>query len=360
MHIDTEDLNVAAQRALPTPRQVKRRHSATDELLAFVAASRGRVKSILARRDHRLLVVVGPCSIHDPHAALDYAARLKELAHETRESLFLVMRTYLEKPRTSLGWKGLINDPYLNDTCHIEDGICLARKLLLDIAAARVPLATEALDPMTPQYLQDLVTWSAIGARTTESQPHREMASGLPCPVGLKNGTDGSLDVAVNALQSVASPHRFLGINPDGRLAVIQTPGNDSAHIVLRGGDRGPNYDADAIARCEYALASANLPGNIMVDCSHGNANKDHTRQQVVVDAIRRQIAHGNRSIVGIMIESNIVAGKQHLGATDELAYGVSITDACVGWEETQTMLRDLARALREPLLERSALAKAS
>ena len=360
MTIETEDLNIAAQRTLPTPREVKDRHPASDEMLAFVADSRRRVRDILERRDHRLLAVVGPCSIHDPQAALDYAARLKRLADETRDSLHVVMRAYFEKPRTTLGWKGLINDPYLNDTYHVEDGICLARRILIDIAALGLPIATEALDPMTPQYLQDLITWSAIGARTTESQPHREMASGLSSVVGLKNATDGSLGVAVNALKAVSNPHRFLGINGDGLVAVMATRGNPNAHIVLRGGDTGPNYDAPAIGRCEATLLAARLPQNVMVDCSHANSNKDHARQQVVADSVAEQIAQGNRSIVGIMIESNIEAGNQLMVAGQGLAYGVSITDACVGWEDTEAMLRKLARQLREPLIDRIVPAKAS
>ena len=360
MTIATENVNVTAQQALPTPDAVKSRQPAPVEVRLSVAESRRRVGDILARRDHRLLVVVGPCSIHDPDAARDYAARLKPLADETADTLYVVMRTYFEKPRTTVGWKGLINDPFLNDTFHVEHGLGLARGLLLDIAALGLPLATEALDPITPQYLQDLITWSAIGARTTESQTHRELASGLSSAVGFKNGTDGSLDVAVNALKSAASRHRFLGIDSAGKVAVIHTRGNPAAHIVLRGGNGGPNYDARAIARCEAALASAGLASNIMVDCSHANSDKDHERQPLVADAVAEQIVAGNRSIIGLMAESNLRPGKQQLGAPAELAYGVSITDACVGWEATEAMLRALATKLREPLIERLALAKAS
>lgn len=358
MLFETEDLRVETQRTLPTPLQVKRSHPAGDELLRQVAVARRRVKDVLERRDHRLLVVVGPCSIHDPHAALDYAQRLSGLARETRDTLYVVMRAYFEKPRTRTGWKGLINDPYLDDTGRVEDGIRLARRILLDIANCGLPIATEALDPMTPQYLQDLITWSAIGARTAESQPHREMASGLSSVVGLKNSTDGSVDAAVNALQAVSHPHRFLGIDPDGRIAAIQTRGNPSAHIVLRGGERGPNYDASAISRCEEKLLAARLPVNIMVDCSHANANKEHERQALVVDAVATQLVEGSRSIVGVMIESNIEAGNQPMGR--DLAYGVSITDPCVGWEDTEAMLRKLAATLRRPLLDRIVTAKAS
>ena len=359
--IETEHIHIASQRPLPSPREVRRLHPATDAVLAFVADSRRRVEDIITCRDHRLLAVVGPCSIHDPDAALDYADRLRALAWETRHSLYIVMRAYLEKPRTTSGWKGLINDPYLNGTYHIEEGIRVARKLLLDITASGVPVATEALDPMTPRYLQDLVIWSAIGARSAESQIHREMASGLSSVVGVKNGTDGSFAAAINALKSIGSAHRHLGIDSDGRVAAIHTHGNNNAHIVLRGGHNGPNYDARAISRCEDSLARADLPANIMVDCSHANSNKDHERQQLVVDAVAQQIAAGNRSIVGIMIESNIRAGNQPLAAAGDLAYGVSITDACLGWNDTEAVLRHLASRLRDPLVERPArFAKAS
>ena len=358
--VATEDLNVTAQDVLPPPAEIKRSLPAPANAQAFIAASRRRVKDILERRDHRLLVVVGPCSIHDPNAARDYATRLKRLADDTADSLYIVMRSYFEKPRTTVGWKGLINDPCLDDTFDIERGIRTARTLLVDLATEGLPLATEALDPITPQYLQDLIVWSAIGARTTESQTHREMASGLSSVVGFKNGTDGSFDVAINALQSVTSPHRFLGINAAGQVAVIHTRGNAAAHIVLRGGTGGPNYDAAAVAQCERALAEHGLTTNIMVDCSHANANKDHRRQALVADAVAEQIVAGNRSLVGLMIESNIGAGNQPLGESKNLAYGVSITDACVGWEETEVILRSLATKLRRPLMERLALAEAS
>ena len=358
MIVETEDLRIAAQRSLPPPVEVKRRHPANGELLRGVVDARRRIIDILERRDHRLLVVVGPCSIHDPKAALDYAERLSQLAAQTRDTLYIVMRAYFEKPRSTIGWKGLINDPYLDDTGHVEDGICLARRILIDIAGRGLPIATEALDPMTPQYLQDLIAWSAIGARTAESQPHREMASGLSSVVGLKNATDGSVEAVVNALKTVAKPHRFLGIDADGRVAVIRTVGNPNAHIVLRGGDRGPNYDARAIEHCEAKLLAGSLPVNIMVDCSHANSNKNHERQGLVVDAVADQVLDGNRSIVGIMVESNIEAGNQPIG--QDLAYGVSITDACVGWDDTEAMLRQLASTLRDPLVERLVPAKAS
>jgi 3-deoxy-7-phosphoheptulonate synthase len=297
--------------------------------------------------------VVGPCSIHDVGAAIDYATRLKEVADNTADALYIVMRAYFEKPRTTVGWKGLINDPYLDDSFHIEEGIRVARQLLLDIASIGLPLATEALDPVTPQYVQDLISWSAIGARTTESQTHRELASGLSCAVGFKNGTDGGLDVGINALMSVTSPHRFLGINQSGQVSIVHTRGNPNAHIVLRGGHSGPNYMPEAIQRCEQALSEHELAANIMVDCSHANSNKDHTRQAVVARSVANQIADGNRSIIGLMLESNIHAGNQALNTPDKMDYGVSITDACIGWEETVSLLMELAKIVENPLQQR-------
>ena len=359
MTTKTENVNVAGLEPFPTPRQVKERQPAPSTVRHAVAEARRGVSAILARRDHRLLVVIGPCSIHDPMAALDYARRLKALARQTEDTLMVVMRAYFEKPRTTVGWKGLINDPDINDTFDVVRGIRTARQVLLDIADLGLPLATEALDPITPQYLQDLMTWSAIGARTTESQTHRELASGLSSAVGFKNGTDGSLAVAVNALKSAANPHRFLGIDSDGRVAVVHTRGNSAAHIVLRGGEGGPNYDAKTIARCESALSDAGLSENIMVDCSHANSNKNHERQRLVADAVVDQIVDGNRSIMGLMVESNIAGGNQSPLAA-ELAYGVSITDACLGWDATEDMLLSIARRLREPLPARLAMPAAS
>ena len=359
MTTKTENVNVAALEPFPTPRQVKERQPAPPAVSLAVAEARRRVRAILARRDHRLLVVIGPCSIHDPTAALDYARRLRALARQTEDTLMVVMRAYFEKPRTTVGWKGLINDPDINDTFDVARGIHTARQVLLDIAELGLPLATEALDPITPQYLQDLMTWSAIGARTTESQTHRELASGLSSAVGFKNGTDGSLAVAVNALKSATNPHRFLGIDGDGRVAVVHTRGNDAAHIVMRGGENGPNYDAKAIARCESALSDAGLAETIMVDCSHANSDKKHERQRLVADAVVDQIVAGNTSIMGLMVESNIGAGNQDPLAA-ELAYGVSITDACLGWDDTEDLLLSVAQRLREPLPARLAMPAAS
>ena len=352
-HERLENLNIESHQVLVTPEELKARLPATETVRESVQAAREAVRDILDRRDHRLLVVVGPCSIHDVEAAREYAGRLRALADVIGDSLLLVMRAYFEKPRTTVGWKGLINDPYLDDTFRIDDGLTLARRLLLDIAATGLPLSTEALDPITPQYLQDLIAWSAIGARTTESQTHREMASGLSCAVGFKNGTDGSLDVAINALQSVASPHRFLGINPAGQVSVLHTRGNRYGHLVLRGGTAGPNFDAPSIAACEQALARLRGHANIMVDCSHANSGKDHRRQPEVARAVRDQILAGNDSIMGLMIESHLHGGNQPLGNPASLRFGVSITDACIDWETTESLLVELAETLNTGLKQR-------
>ena len=296
-------------------------------------------------------MVVGPCSIHDPVAALDYAQRLAGLAREIGDTIHVVMRVYFEKPRTTTGWKGLVNDPYLNDSFRIQDGLRIARKLLVDIGALGLPTATEALDPISPQYLQDLISWSAIGARTTESQTHRELASGLSCPVGFKNGTDGGLTVAVNALKSALSPHRFLGIDETGRVTVVHTRGNRHAHVVLRGGSQGPNYDSVHIALAERELAKAGVPGGIVIDCSHANSNKDPALQPLVLDNAANQIVEGNRSIVGVMLESNIEGGNQAIPADlSLLRYGVSVTDGCLDWESTAAALRAMREKLRDVL----------
>ena len=342
-----ENLNVEKHEVLITPEDLKALLPVAEEVREAVNASRGVVRDIVARRDPRLLVVVGPCSIHDPGAALEYARRLAEFAPEVSDTLYLVMRAYFEKPRSTVGWKGLINDPHLDDTFCVSEGLHIARQLLLDVSALGLPIATEALDPITPQYLQDLISWSAIGARTTESQTHREMASGLSCAVGFKNGTDGSLDVAINALQSAISPHRFLGISPAGEVSVIHTRGNTHAHVVLRGGEQGPNYDAASIAAAESALQDIGQQPSIMIDCSHANSNKDHRRQVEVLNSVATQIQEGNSSITGVMIESNLVAGNQKIGSPEELTYGQSITDACVDWQDTQDMLRYLNTSLK-------------
>jgi 3-deoxy-7-phosphoheptulonate synthase len=347
-----ENLNIEAHEVLVTPEQLKAKLPVSEEVRENVQKARDTVHNILARTDKRLLVVVGPCSIHDVTAAQEYALKLTELARELRDTLFIVMRAYFEKPRTTTGWKGLINDPHLDDTFCVAQGLEIARTLLLEIAGMGMPLSTEALDPITPQYLQDLIAWSAIGARTTESQTHREMASGLSSAIGFKNGTDGGLEVATNALQSVASPHSFLGINPSGQVSVLKTRGNPNAHIVLRGGTRGPNYDAESVRACEEVLDNIGLTPNIMIDCSHANSNKDHNKQPDVARDITRQILEGNQSIIGLMIESNLHAGNQPLNLGD-LAYGVSVTDACIDWTTTETMLRELSASLAQTLVAR-------
>ncbi len=344
-----ENLNVERHEVLITPEHLKARYPATEEIREAVNVARATVRDIVNGRDQRLLVVVGPCSIHDPDAAIDYAHRLAALREEVSDHLYLVMRTYFEKPRSTVGWKGLINDPHLDDTFAIADGLALARRLLLDISALGLPLATEALDPITPQYLQDLVAWSAIGARTTESQTHREMASGLSCAVGFKNGTDGSLDVAFNALQSATAPHSFLGISPEGAVSVIHTKGNDAAHVVLRGGASGPNYDPVSVAQAAAAFEALDRTPSIMIDCSHANSSKDHTQQSRVVESVCTQLREGNGAITGVMLESNIHPGAQSLTANtkENLQYGISITDACIGWQETQTLIRTLCETTR-------------
>jgi len=341
-----ENLNVEKHQVLITPEHLKAKLPVTEEIREAVNESRKVVRDIVMGEDPRLLVVVGPCSIHDTDAALDYARKLAALRPQVSESLYLVMRAYFEKPRSTVGWKGLINDPHLDDSFCVGEGLEIARQLLLDISALGLPIATEALDPITPQYLQELISWSAIGARTTESQTHREMASGLSCAVGFKNGTDGSLDVAINALQSATSPHRFLGISPAGQVSVIHTRGNPAAHVVLRGGSNGPNYDQSSIAATEQALRDLQRAPSIMVDCSHANSNKDHTQQGNVLRSVRQQLQAGNCSITGVMIESNLSPGNQSLTDPREMAYGVSVTDACVGWDETALMLTELNAAL--------------
>ena len=349
-----ENINIEAPEILITPEELKREIPLTDRARQTVAEGRQVIENILAGKDHRVLVVVGPCSIHDLEAANDYALRLKELAEKVSDTLFVVMRVYFEKPRTTVGWKGLINDPYMNDSFKITDGLHIGRKLLRDILEIGLPTATEALDPISPQYLQDLIAWSAIGARTTESQTHREMASGLSSSIGFKNGTDGGLTVAINALQSVANPHRFLGINSDGKVSIVTTRGNPNAHVVLRGGNGKPNYDSVSVSICEQQLEAANIKPNIMVDCSHANSNKDHNLQPLVLDNVSNQILEGNKSIIGVMIESNINAGNQKLSSNpEEMEYGVSVTDACIDWETTEKSLTEMADKLREVLKSR-------
>ncbi len=354
------NINVESQDVLITPEQLKQSLPMSDNVRDTVAQSREVIQNILDGKDHRLFVVVGPCSIHDPEAAMEYAHRLSALAEELSDTLYIVMRIYFEKPRTTVGWKGLINDPHLNDTFKILEGLQTGRKLLLDVLELGMPTSTEALDPISPQYLQDLISWSAIGARTTESQTHREMASGLSSAVGFKNGTDGGLTVAVNALNSVANPHRFLGINSQGQVSVFTTRGNSYGHIVLRGGSAGPNYDSLHIKLCEDALEKAGLGANIMVDCSHANSNKQYELQPLVMEDVAKQIIGGNRSITSLMVESNLNAGNQSIPKDlSQLKYGVSVTDGCIDWETTESCLRELRDELKDVLPERLAQARA-
>ena len=342
--IRTENLNIVEVMPITSPKKLKDLLTVSDSVIETILNARNAIKSILEGEDSRLLMIVGPCSIHDPQAAIEYAERLKKLADEVSETVLVVMRVYFEKPRTTVGWKGLINDPELDGSHKINKGIELARRLLLDINALGLPCATETLDPITPQYLADLISWSAIGARTTESQTHREMASGLSMPVGFKNGTDGGLSVAINAMKSALQPHHFLGINNEGISSAIQTSGNHSIHLVLRGGSNGPNYDAVSIHKAAESLASEGLPEAIMIDCNHANSGKDPSRQELVLRDAIHQIKNGDNSIIGIMIESNINGGNQPISAS--LQYGVSITDACLDWENTNRIILNTHQSL--------------
>ncbi|MBL8447321.1 MAG: 3-deoxy-7-phosphoheptulonate synthase [Zoogloeaceae bacterium] len=351
----TDNLNVIAQDPMPTPEEIKAKVPMTPGAAEAVVQGRRTLEAILDGRDPRVFVVVGPCSIHDAVAGLDYARRLKDLAVELEDSLYIVMRVYFEKPRTSTGWKGYINDPYMDDSFRITEGMEKARAFLMAVNELGLPAATEALDPIAPQYYGDLIAWTAIGARTAESQTHREMASGLSSPVGFKNSTDGGLDAAINGIISAANPHSFLGINGHGVTSVIRTRGNRYGHVVLRGGGGRPNYDTVSVSLAEKALAKAKLPANIVVDCSHANSWKNPDYQPLVMRDATHQIREGNRSIVGLMVESFIESGNQAI-PTDltQLKYGCSVTDACVGWDTTAKMLHDARQVLREVLPTRS------
>lgn len=338
------NLHVSGVKVLVSPEKLAEEMPISDEASKFVKDARAIISDIIHKRDHRLLVVCGPCSIHDIKAAKEYAKRLKELHESCKDTLYIVMRVYFEKPRTTTGWKGLINDPHLNDSFDIETGLRTARELLSYLAELQLPVATEALDPISPQYLAEFFSWSAIGARTSESQTHREMASGLSMPVGFKNGTDGSLDIAVNALKSAASGHSFMGINRSGQVSIIKTEGNPDGHIILRGGKQ-PNYDSVAVAQCEQDLIGANISSTLVVDCSHANSSKDFRRQPLVAENVVNQILEGNQSIIGIMLESHLNAGNQSMNGKklEQLDYGVSITDGCISWDQTEKTI-NLAR----------------
>ncbi|ACL32867.1 3-deoxy-7-phosphoheptulonate synthase [Glaesserella parasuis] len=342
------NVNICNEKVLLTPKGLKQEFPLPEHLRKQIEESRKVISDIIHKRDKRQLIVIGPCSIHDPVSALEYAKKLKVLADKVSDKLYIVMRVYFEKPRTTVGWKGLINDPHLNGTFDVEKGLRIARKLLLDLAELGLPLATEALDPISPQYLADLFSWSAIGARTTESQTHREMASGLSMAVGFKNGTDGNLGVAINAMQASAMGHSFIGINQQGQVTVLQTKGNPDGHVILRGG-KSPNFEAQYVQECEQALRKAGLPEAIMIDCSHGNSNKDYRRQPLVAENVLQQIVAGNQSIIGLMIESHLFAGNQSSEQPfEQMKYGVSITDACIDWQTTETLLTDFAETLRK------------
>jgi 3-deoxy-7-phosphoheptulonate synthase len=340
-----QDLHVLATQPLVAPRALKEELPVDEMLAETVVNARETVRRILNGRDSRLLCVVGPCSIHDPEAALDYAGRLVELSRRLKEWLFIVMRVYFEKPRTTVGWKGLINDPHMDDSCDMQEGLRVARRLLLDINRLGLPAGTEMLDPITPQYIADLISWAAIGARTTESQTHREMASGLSMPVGFKNTTEGNLQIAVNAIESARRPHSFLGITQDGVTAIVRTSGNPDTHVVLRGG-KTPNFDEGSVEECVRLLLKTGLEPRVLVDCSHAQTAKDYTRQPAILKALVDQVAAGNRAIMGLMLESNIGAGNQPLTDRASLKYGVSITDPCIDWATTERCLVEAGEVL--------------
>jgi len=346
--VRTNNLKVTSVSPIIAPEELKQVFPLSEKSAEFVTRSRAQIQDILWNRDPRLMAVVGPCSIHDPDAALDYARRLAKLSKEIEDQILVVMRVYFEKPRTTVGWKGLINDPDLNGTHQISKGLGVARRLLCKVNDLGLPVATEMLDPITPQYMADLLSWGAIGARTTESQVHREMASGLSFPVGFKNGTDGSLQIALDAMQAALHSHSFLGISREGRAAIVTTTGNQDVHIVLRGGNSGPNYSSADIADTMERLTKVGLQTGIMVDCSHANSNKNHEKQVEVLEDVMAQIKGGSNKLAAVMIESNIEAGNQPMcDDPADLKYGVSITDKCVDWGTTETMLRNAHAALK-------------
>ncbi|MEO0414074.1 MAG: 3-deoxy-7-phosphoheptulonate synthase [Verrucomicrobiota bacterium] len=344
----TDDIRIAEIRQLIAPAVLMEQLPLPDEASDFVTSSREQCADILSGKDKRLAVVVGPCSIHDTKAAIEYAEKLKVLAEEVKDDLFLIMRVYFEKPRTTVGWKGLINDPDINETYQINKGLTIARELLIDLANMGICAGTEFLDTISPQYYADIVSWGAIGARTTESQLHRELASGLSMPVGFKNGTGGNFQIAIDAIQSGQQPHCFLSIKKSGSTAIVQTTGNEDCHIILRGGKGVTNFDSDSVAEVRQALEANNLEPSIMIDCSHANSHKKFENQPGVCETIAGQIAAGDTSIRAVMIESHLKEGNQKTGANlDDLTYGQSITDACVSWETTEEMIAGLAKAVR-------------
>jgi 3-deoxy-7-phosphoheptulonate synthase len=341
----TDDVRIKRLRPLIPPAILIDELPLDAEGAAFVSRSRKEIGDVITGKDRRLLVVVGPCSIHDPEAALEYARRLESQARRLADDLLIVMRTYFEKPRTTVGWKGLINDPDLDGSFAINRGLRIAREFLLSLLRARVPTGTEFLDPISPQFVADLVCWGAIGARTAESQVHRELASGLSMPVGFKNGTSGSVSIAIDALRASRYPHQFLSVTKQGLAAIVETRGNEHTHLILRGGGGKPNYDATSVASAASALREAGLPEGLMVDCSHANSGKDHRRQPLVAADLAAQLESGSRQVMGIMLESFLVAGNQNVRPRAELTVGQSITDACLGWDDTIPVLENLARA---------------
>jgi 3-deoxy-7-phosphoheptulonate synthase len=345
-HSSTDDVRIAEIKELSPPAHLLRECPCTDAIGQVVLAARAQLHAILRGEDDRLVVVIGPCSIHDPEAALDYARRLRAERERLQDSLEIVMRVYFEKPRTTVGWKGLINDPRLDGTFRINEGLRVAREMLVEINGLGLPAGSEFLDMITPQYIADLVSWGAIGARTTESQVHRELASGLSCPVGFKNGTDGNVRVAAEAILAARQPHHFLSVTKGGHTAIVATRGNDDCHIILRGG-RSPNYDPDSIAAACDELGRNGLAARLMIDASHGNSCKQHERQMDVADSVAKQLESGDDRIVGVMVESNLVGGRQDMVAGRDLVHGQSITDACLGWEESVRLLDRLAEAVR-------------
>jgi len=347
MKYKTDDLRITAMNEVISPEQLHKDCGISESASKLIFDTRTAIHNILNGKDDRLLVIIGPCSIHDPDAAREYAARLKEMRKELGDDLLIVMRVYFEKPRTTVGWKGLINDPNLDESYEINKGLHLARCLLADLNEMNIPAATEFLDLITPQYIADLISWGAIGARTTESQVHRELASGLSSPVGFKNATDGGLQVAIDAIGAASRPHNFLSLTKEGYSAIFATTGNDDCHIILRGG-KEPNYDASHVNQAVSELKAAGVQQRLMVDCSHANSQKDHQRQIDVAKVVAEQVAQGNYNLMGVMIESHLVEGRQDVEQGKELVYGQSVTDACINWDDSEAVLRDLARAVQQ------------
>ena len=345
MNYSTDNTRIIDRKKVPAPYELINKLPIDNEISRLVYGTRQEISQILHQKDDRLLVVVGPCSIHDPDSALEYAKKLIEQNINYKEELLIVMRVYFEKPRTTVGWKGLINDPDLNETYNIGKGVEMARKLLIDLAKLNLPAGTEFLDPISPQYITDIISWGAIGARTAESQIHRELASGLSCPVGIKNGTDGNLKAAIDGIQAANHSHVFLGATKEADIAMLKTAGNNDSHIILRGG-KEPNFDADSVASTLSALKEAEINESIMIDASHGNSQKQFKKQVSVIDSISQQIESGNKNISGVMIESHLVEGNQKI--SDSLTYGQSITDACIGWDDTVTCLEKLSNAVKK------------